>query len=274
MPHFKRCLWFVVSFLMVVMLCQPAVAYEDTDKKDGPWEKAAIMVGAFIANVDSNLDLGTSAVAGTIDGEDALGLEDNPIAWRVDGFWRITKRHRIDFLYYNLNRDGDKFIGVQIDDGSGGTIPLGTRTETKFDFQLWKLSYAYAFFKDERIEIAGGLGAYILDVDFKLEADGIGKVEDTAFTYPLPVFGLRAAFALTDQFMLRQHVDFFYLAYKDFTGNVVDLGVNLDWSFYKYAGVGIGYNFMYMKASQNKDDFLSEVEMSYGGLLLYGKIYF
>jgi hypothetical protein len=74
--------------------------------------------------------------------------------------------------------------------------------------------------------------------------------------------------------MLRQHVDFFYLAYKDFTGNIVDLGVNLDWNFWKYAGIGIGYNFMYIEASQNKDDFLSEVQMSYGGLLLYGKLYF
>jgi hypothetical protein len=259
---------------MVAALCQPAIADEGSEKKDGPWERAAIMAGAFIANVDSRLDLGTTGVTGSVDGEDALGLDENPIAWRIDAFWRITKRQRLDFMYYDLDRKGEKFIGVEIDDPNNGTIPIGTRTETKFDYRLAKLTWSYAFFKDERIEISGGLGAYILSVDFKLEADGIGKVEDTDFTYPLPAFRLGAAFALSDTFMLRQHVDFFYLAYKDYSGNIVDLGVNLDWNFWKYAGIGIGYNFMYIEASQNKDDFLSEVQMSYGGLLLYGKLYF
>ena len=274
MLHLKRGLWFALTFLMVVVLCQPAIAYEDKEKKkDGPWETAAIMVGAFFANVDSRLDLGTEALSGSVDGEDALGLDDNPLVWRIDAFWRITKRNRLDFMYYDLSRDGRKTIGVTIDDPEGGTIPIGTESKTKFDFRLAKVSWAYAFYKDDRMEFAGGLGAYILSVDFKLEADG-KKIEDTAFTYPLPAFTLRGAFAITDKFMLRQNVDWFYLAYKDFTGNIVDIGINLDYDFWKYCGIGIGYNFMYMEASKNKDDFLSEIKMSYGGLLLYGKLYF
>ena len=273
MMRFKRCFQLFLTFLTVVLLFQPAFADNDTEKKDGPWERAAIMAGAFFANVDSRLDLGTSGLSGSVDGEDVLGLDDNPLAWRIDAFWRITNRNRIDFMYYDLSRTGDKFLGVEIDDPDNGTIPIGTKTKTKFDFRLAKLTWAYAFYKDERMEFAGGLGAYILNVDFELKADG-KKVDDTAFTYPLPAFDLRAAFAISDTFMLRQHVDFFYLAYKDFTGNIVDLGVNLDWNFWKYAGIGIGYNFMYMEASKDKDDFLSEVNMSYGGLLLYGKLYF
>ena len=273
MLHFKRCLWLVFSFLMVVVLCQPAIAYEDSDKKDGPWETAAITAGYFFANVDSNLDLGTSGVQGSVDGEDALGLDDNPQVWRIDGFWRITNRNRIDFMYYDLSRDGRKTLGVEIDDPDNGTIAIGTEVKTKFDFRLAKLTWAYAFFKDDRMEISGGLGAYILNVDFKLQADG-KKIDDTAFTVPLPAFRLGAAFAITDTVMLRQSVDFFYLAYKDYQGTITDLGVNLDWNFWKYAGVGIGYNFMYMQASKDKDDFLGEIDMSYNGLILYGKLYF
>ena len=274
MLHFKRCLWLALTFLMVVVLCQPAIAYEDKKKKDGPWETAAIMGGAYFATVDSSLDLGTTGLSGRVDGEEVLGLDENPIAWRIDGFWRITKRNRIDFMYYDLSRDGEKVLEQDIDDPSNGTIVIGTRTETKYDFRLAKLTWAYAFFKDDRMELFGGLGAYILSVHFRLRADGVGEVEDTKFTYPLPAFRLGANFAITDKFMLRQSVDWFYLSYKDYTGNIVDLGVYLDWNFWKYAGIGIGYNFMYMEAQKDKDDFLSTIEMSYGGLLLYGKIYF
>ena len=41
----------------------------------------------------------------------------------------------------------------------------------------------------ERIEISGGLGAYVLKVDLKLSADG-EKVDSTAFPYPLPAVRL------------------------------------------------------------------------------------
>ena len=176
-------------------------------------------------------------------------------------------------MYYDLSRDGRKTLGVEIDDPTNGTIAIGAEVKTKFDFRLAKLTWAYAFVKDDRMEISGGLGAYVLNVDFKLSADG-SKVEDTAFTVPLPAFRLGAAFAITDTVMLRQSVDFFYLAYKDYQGSITDIGVNLDWNFWKYAGIGIGYNFMYMQASKDKDDFLGEIDMSYNGLLLYGKLYF
>lgn len=124
------------------------------------------------------------------------------------------------------------------------------------------------------MEIYGGLGAYILSIRFKLRAEGFGEVENTNFTYPLPVFRLGASFAITDKFILRQHVDFFYLSYKDYQGNLVDLGVNLDWNFWKYAGIGLGYNFMGMEASKDKDDYFSTIRQNYGGLMLYGKLYF
>jgi hypothetical protein len=54
-----------------------------------------------------------------------------------------------------------------------------------------------------------------------------------------------------------------------------DLNVGLEYNFWKYAGVGLGYNFVSMNISKDDSDaFLSEIDMSYGGLLLYTKLYF
>ena len=55
----------------------------------------------------------------------------------------------------------------------------------------------------------------------------------------------------------------------------VDLNVALEYNFWKYAGVGLGNNFVGMDISKNGDDNgLTEIDMSYGGLLLFAKIYF
>jgi hypothetical protein len=55
----------------------------------------------------------------------------------------------------------------------------------------------------------------------------------------------------------------------------IDLNVGLEYNFWKYAGVGLGYNFVSMNISKDgSDSGLNEIDMSYGGLLLYAKLYF
>jgi len=56
---------------------------------------------------------------------------------------------------------------------------------------------------------------------------------------------------------------------------LVDLAVALEWNALKYLGLGIGYNFVAMGLKYSgSDDFLDEIDMSYGGVQLFGKLYF
>ena len=279
MSRCRKCMHLFLAVFLLAVFYQPLFAAEDKGKKknedysDEPWETAGVYLGGYFATVDSRLSLGLAGVGARVDAEDALGLDDEVSVFRGDAFWRITRRNRMDFLYYDLSRDSKGFLGVEIPDGEGGTIPIGTPSRTKYDFRLFKATWAYSFFKDHRFDLAAGLGVYVLDVDFKLEAGG-DKVEDTAFTLPLPVIALKGSFALTPKWILRQHVDWFYVEVGDYTGNIVDAGVYLEYNIWKYLGAGLGYNSVYMKVSHDDDDFLSEIEMRYSGLQLYIKGYF
>jgi hypothetical protein len=279
MSRCRKCIHLFVAAFMLVIFCQPLFAAEDKKKdknedySDDPWETAGLYLGGYLATLDSSLSLRLAGVGAKVDAEDALGLNSDSNVFRGDAFWRISRRNRMDFLYYDLSRDSKGFLGVQIPDGEGGTIPIGTNIKTKFDFRLFKATWAYSFFKDDRFDLAAGIGAYVLDVDFKIDADG-EKVQDTEFTLPLPVIALKGSFALTPKLILRQHVDWFYVEIGDFTGNIVDAGVYLEYNFWKYLGAGLGYNSVYMKVSHDDDDFLSEIEMRYSGLQLYAKGYF
>ncbi len=115
-------------------------------------------------------------------------------------------------------------------------------------------------------------GLYVLGTDFKMKAVDLGEVQETDFTAPLPVLGLRGSFAVTPQWFIRQSFDYFYINYGDYEGQLVDFNVAVEWDFWKYAGVGVGYNYVQMDLDYDgSDDFLSGINLSYGGVLLFGK---
>ena len=272
----KSNVWtWLLTFIIILTLSAPLVWAEE-DYSNEPWERAALYLGAFFVDADTDLQLGGDLTV-NIDGEDILGLDETYTAFRGDLFWRITRRNRIDFTYYALHRDGSEALVVDIPDGSGGTVSIGQGVKTQFDIDILRGSYAWSFFKDERFDLAIAAGLYGLKVDFEFETEGVvgGTRETTDFAFPLPVIGLRGAFALTDKWFIRQSFDFFYVKIDDYEGTLVDFLASIEWNALKYLGLGVGYNYVLMNLEYSgSDDFLSEFDLRYGGLLAYAKIYF
>ena len=118
-----------LMFSFSLFLLAPCASADEKDYSNEPWEKAALYLGAFVIDTTSDLTLGAGV---KVDGEDALGLEENFTAFRADGFWRITRRNRVDFSFYEMNRSGSSFLGVEIPDGEGGSWVVGTRELGEF----------------------------------------------------------------------------------------------------------------------------------------------
>ena len=272
----KSNVWtWLLTFIIILTLSAPLVWAEE-DYSNEPWERAALYLGAFFVDADTDLQLGGDLTV-NIDGEDILGLDETYTAFRGDLFWRITRRNRIDFTYYALHRDGSEALVVDIPDGSGGTVSIGQGVKTQFDIDILRGSYAWSFFKDERFDLAIAAGLYGLKVDFEFETEGVvgGTRETTDFAFPLPVIGLRGNFALSDKWFIRQSFDFFYVKIDDYEGTLVDFLAAVEWNALKYLGLGVGYNYVLMNLEYDgSDDFLSEFDLRYGGLLAYAKIYF
>lgn len=272
----NRNVWLCTFILsMILILPAPFAFAEDKEKKDfsnEPWEKAALYLGAFIVDTNTTLDLGLGVgnVKAQVDAEDVLGLEENFTVFRADAFWRITRRNRVDFTFYQMNRDGK---GVSIFDGPD--FPLGEEIETDFDMTILRGSYAWSFFKNAHFDLGIAGGLYGLDIDFKMKAEGGGKIQETDFTVPLPVIGLRGNFALTDKWFIRQSFDYFYVNFGDYEGQLIDFLAAVEWNALKYLGLGVGYNFVAMDIDYSgSDNFLRSIDLSYGGVFLYGKLYF
>jgi len=271
-----RYLFVAASLLLFI---PPAMA-EDT-----PWEKFSLDLGYFIANTDTNVRLG-SGLGVSVDMEDLLGLDSIDSAGRVRALWRFTdnRRHRLDFQWFGFRRDGSNTIGQDIPykdkDGNDQVIDAGTYVESFFDFDIYQLAYSYSFFQDDRIDLAGSLGLYVMPIDFGFTATGLVNVGGSEnFTAPLPVLGVRADFEITPKWYFRSGIQLFYLEIGEFAGSILQTNVAIEYLPWKHFGFGLGLDSLNIKVEADGDDypgidFQGEVDFQYLGLQLYAKLYF
>jgi hypothetical protein len=275
----KRKFLYVFIAASLLLFSQPAMA-EDTT-----WEKFSLDLGYFIANTDTGVRLG-SGLGVSLDMEDLLGLDTTNSAGRVGASWRFTdnRRHRLDFEWFAFRRDGSRTIGEDIHykdkDGIEHTIPADTYVESFFDFDIYQLAYSYSFFQDDRIDLAGSLGLYVMPIDFGLSATGLFNVGGSeSFTAPLPVLGLRVDFAITPKWYFRSGLQVFYLEIGEFAGSIINTNVAIEYLPWKHFGFGLGFDALNVRVEADGDDypgidFQGEVDFRYTGLQLYAKLYF
>ena len=275
----KTVLIFMIFFISIIF-CKPVMA-ESNDTADQPWERFSFKLGGYIADLNSELRIGfgTLGAGVSVDVEDALGMESSMSVFRAGALYRFgrSRRHQVDFTYYDFRRNATERIGRDIDWGENN-YPIGTTVESFFNVRVFQGSYSYALFQDDRFRISASLGFYVMPIDMGISADGIGDEEDN-ITAPLPVFGIKVDFALTPKLFLKQSFGAFYLEYENFKGSIVAATLSLEYNIWKNVGLGIGVDTFRLKIETEGEDypgidFMGDLEFSYTGLLLYAKIYF
>jgi len=275
----KRSYLYLFVAASLLLFIQPAMA------ADTSWKKFSLDIGYFIAQTDTNVRLG-SGLGVSVDMEDLLGLDSTDSAGRVRAAWRFTdnRRHRLDFQWFGFRRDGSNTIGEDIHykdkDGNDQVIEAGTYLESFFDFDIYQLAYSYSFFQDDRIDLAGSLGLYVMPIDFGFTATGLVNVGGSeSFTAPLPVLGVRADFEITPKWYFRSGLQVFYLEIGEFQGSILQTNVAIEYLPWKHFGFGLGFDSLNVKVEADGDDypgidFKGEVNFHYTGLQLYAKLYF
>ena len=279
----KKVIWVSLVLLVASLLSQPVLADQgEQEKASGPWERFSFSLGGFFVDLSSDVRIGskTLGVGTDIDVEDALGLDSSTLVFRSDALYRFGKsrRHRIDFTYFDLSRDSTKTLERDIDFGEKH-FTVRTTLDSEFDLVFYNLAYTYSFFQDDRFDLGASVGFHIMDIGLKLTISALGTAEEEKITAPLPVLGLRGTFALTPRLFLKQSIEFFYLEIDNFKGLLTDINLALEYNAWKHVGLGIGYNTMRLNIeADGKDypeiDFIGNLEFTYGGIQLYAKVYF
>ncbi|MFQ5756772.1 MAG: hypothetical protein ACE5H7_11895 [Acidiferrobacterales bacterium] len=262
--------------LFAVMLSLPAWAQRVSSKWDLP-DRLQVNVGAFfLDDVDTKTVLrSTTTPAGVIISFDKdLGVEERDVTPRVDGFYRFNRRHRLDFSYFQIERDGINFIRVDIPGGIiNGPVNEGALVDTTFDQKIFKINYLFSFFNTEKAEFGLGGGLHSTDIDLTIQPVGKPPVTEGTQLIPLPVASALVGYNISPRWSFMARLDVFALEYKDFTGSMSDMRLVLEHHTFKNVGFGFGLNRFDLNVEASNDDILGEIDNTYNGFLLYVTTY-
>jgi hypothetical protein len=283
----KLCIWTITTIFagtsFQVLAAEDSVLSEAEDRSM-PWEKGAIAFGGFVAFFNSKVTFGAEGSGnGQLNAEDLLGLDSKLTVFRAGAMYRPGKsrRNQLDFSYASYDRNGSATLTEDITIGDV-TYPIGAQVETIFDFDLIRGTYSYAFWQNDRVRIALGLGVYAVPLQYEVNVQTTGGntvVEGADTTLPLPALALRGEFRLVKSLYLNAAVEGMYIEFNDFRGTLLDLNVGLEYRPWKHVGIGLGYNFMGVNVEGTGSDsdypgvdFVGEVDVRFSGLFLYGKL--
>ena len=283
--QFKRKYLYVFLAAGLIFFIQPAWA-KDAVSDDKPWKKFNLDVGYSIAGVNTDLNLGVKGLGVEVDVEDFFGMDTTNSLFKLKGFWRFTDnlRHRLGFEWSSYRRDGNRSIleDFTFEDNQGNqiTIPAGSQVNSYFDLDIYKFSYNYSFFQDDRIDLSAGIGFYWMPISIGVNSTGLIRVDESeSFDAPLPTLALRADFAITPKWFLRASMEIFYLEIKEFKGSIYQSTVALEYLPWKHVGFGASFDTFNLRIEADGEDypqidFNGAINFNITGLMLYMKVFF
>jgi len=200
-------------------------------------DKWKINVGTmFVTNFETDMQLSPKnlPLALKINTKDQLGMESDTNVFRLDGYYRFTDTHSMDFSYFSVRSDGQKAINEDIvwDDK---TISAGATVDSYFNMDIYKINYVYSFYHNEKVELALTAGFHITSLDLGLGAQGMidgvaGQKYSSgeAITVPLPVFGFKGEYTIIDEkLFVNYKAEYFFIQFDDYEGSLLSTAINL-----------------------------------------------
>jgi hypothetical protein len=240
-----------------------------------------LALGTFILNTDTTVRFdGSAGQTGTpVDWENSFGKGDST-RFRFDGYWRFAERHKVRALIFSSSRDGSKTLGRDVT-WDGVTYPVDGTINGKFSFSIYELAYEYAFLRRDNYEVSGSFGVHYTDLAMSLSGTGSVTNPDTGVVTegyfkkegsvgaPLPVIGLRGSWVLPNHFSIDASGQWFGLSIDQYSGNLQDYRVLVNWQPSKWVGLGAGYDLFKVNVDVNKDTFHGKLDWEYKGPMIF-----
>jgi hypothetical protein len=234
------------------------------------------MLGAFETSI--RLDSETLGRGTEVDFEDDLGLDDAAESLRVDAYWRISRHHRLDFSYFDIERTNTRTIARDIQFGDT-VFPINTTLTSFFDTEIFKGAYRFTPFPQETWEIGVSLGLHWMHLGVGMAASGLAIAQDFTQEAPLPVAGLHAEWQFLPRLRLRGSTEWFYVhltglgSLDEIDGYVTDNVLAIEWDALDFLGVGVGYNYFVFDASVSADALTLAGRYEYSAVLVYARLF-
>ena len=237
----------VLALFVSIVGAVPTAAQDDEfTRANGLRDRFRIAAGAFFVNHKTFARL--SPAGGEIPGvniEADTAVPGKQTDFRLDGHFRISRRHRWDFGYWAMNRSAVTRLTGEIE-WDGEVFPVDSNVATVWDTRVTRVEYHFSAISRENLDLSLSLGLFAMKVTsgigFGDDQDNVAT--DTAEQAPLPMLGAGVEWFFSERFVFRAKGQYLALSIGDtLDGNWGELKAALEWYPLEKAGIGVAYNF-------------------------------
>jgi hypothetical protein len=196
------------------------------------------------ARIDSDLGLG-----GTLVLERLFEVPRTDTFLRLSGHYRLSRKHRLNFQYADVSREGTRTLFEEEVEIGGTIFPISATVGARDKTQFAAAEYRYAFVNNGRAEAGVGAGLAMMDLDVTLfgsigveQGSELTASESIGTTLVLPVVAVYTDFTLTRRLLLSVEGLLFSFGLSGNEGNISDSRVALRWYPSKIFGFGVALN--------------------------------
>ena len=235
-----------------------------------------IKLGAmFVTNFETEMQMASNRfpINATINTNDTLGLESDTNVFRLDGYYRFTDVHSIDFSYFSVNSSGSKVANKDFE-WNGQPVNAGVTVNSYFNMDIYKLNYGYSFYHNEKVELMVSAGLHVTSIELGLQASANNLHPtpidaSTSSTIPLPVLGFKGEYTIIDKKLFVEYKsDYFALKYDNVKGNLISTALNVEYRIIDSVGLGLGYNVNRIHVEGDDGEKKFEVSNNLSGFVL------
>ena len=227
---------------------------------------------------DGNLNGNANTTYQKVDFDQDFGTNSTVNVIRAGVLWRWTPRHHLRFEYFHNRVTGTRTLDKNIEWGDY-TFLANASVGAKNTFDVYELSYEYAFLRAPTYEIAAAVGMHFLNQKLQINGDATitqpdGTVSSASYQSktsnlpaPLPVIGLRGGWAFAPHWYFDSAAQVFKVKVGDYDGTWWDLRAGVTWMYNRHYGFTAGYEKFQTHINVNKPSFNGSLNLSYQGLL-------
>jgi len=248
--------WLAVAAVIFGLPTAPAFADRDHDPNSGaplpphrhetpsPITDHFYIRGALYdpqLKTNFRVDRSFQGMTGTpVNGESDLGLPDRLRQGRVEFMFRLRERSKVRVEYFEADRSGSRALANDVVFGNQ-TFAAGQLMQTSLDWRQFDITYSYSLLRNDRFEVATGLGIYFLQVDAIGQVPAQNQRQEVTAATPFPALPLDLTWVISQRWAAIVRGAYLKATLGGFRGWYADSHEDLQYRWNPNFAIGLGY---------------------------------
>ncbi len=239
----------ISAFFLVSVSAGVASAQESgSSSKYHPFLSDNFLIGLGVYRPSYRHEIGADPKTGGSPGE-SLDEPDSQSIGLLNFHWRYSKNWSFQGAYWNVDSDSEQILTENFE-FQDQVFQAGSFVKSGVDTSITRLFWGRSFFRRPSTDWGVGLGLHWLDIDAFVEGQiladpGPGSEfsrETASASVPLPNLGIWYMYSWSPKWVVTTRWDWLDVTYEEFSGNMYDLSVGVNYQMSDRFGIGLAFN--------------------------------